>query len=79
MVDMVLLGAGASKEAGVPTAFEMTQEVVEYFDRKADEDIMYRCCAQLLRNVDDQFGDFGASLRQGVPRHDGDILFGRSR
>ena len=51
MVDMVLLGAGASVEAGVPMAHEMTKRVLEYCDGKSQQDIMYGHCAQLLRNV----------------------------
>ncbi len=32
--------------------------------------------AEVLRDVDHQFGDLGAGLRQGVPRHHGDIVLG---
>jgi len=54
MVDMVLLGAGASAEAGVPMAYEMTKCVLRYYDSKYDKgqgNVTYAYCAQLLRNV----------------------------
>ena len=51
MADMVILGAGASAEAGVPMAFEMVTRLVEYYDSRACDEPMYGFCAQVLRNV----------------------------
>lgn len=48
---MVLLGAGASAEAGVPTAFTMTDDLLAFLSTRAAREPWYECCAQLLRSI----------------------------